>query len=689
MTSGTKTAPGTREARLTALFEQLDRSEPRLAEARDRLHAGATEEAALALQQYAAARQLPTALRPDYWGSEAVHLRRAALALDDVFELQDVQYRQPRRADGGLDWSHRGPNGDPEWSWFLNRHGHFHSLHLAWRKTGDPRYQQLVESHLHDWIPGHPRPKGISFSATWRPLEAARRCVNAWLDLCFPADGTPFLSPWTTALMWSSIPDHAYVLRHRHTRKGNHLLTEMSSLATIALAWPQFHDAQDWLTYATRTFMTQLQEQVYPDGSHAELSNHYQRIVTIEVQRFSDVLEGVGRLDLAPGLSELLDAMWSFFAGGMRPDGFGPLNNDGSLDHTARSIRAYGLSGGNEERRFFATYGRKGKQPSGVPSRYYPWAGQAITRSSWKDRLGQWARFDLGPQGIDHRHSDRLSIELVVGNRLLLADPGRYTYRPGPFRDYFTGAQGHNVLRLDDRGAVDPPDRFSGPSPAFVERTATAEIYAGQVQFPGMAWRGVGAGTWTRALVYLPAQCWLVVDRVTGFGARRLTAAWHFGPDCTVARHGAALSTIDPGLFNLAVLALGAQRWETTITSGQTDPVPKGWYSRRYNERTPSPVAELDTVIDQPVTFAWLLYPFKDREPEAVLNGLDIGFTQSPGGREVRFELDDDSRPDERWQVGLDLSRLSFEPDANYPHYEPRLVDEPVAWSVRREARAT
>ena len=517
------------------LFKQfarsLDASQPGIAKLARAAAAGDTAATADRLFAYASSRALMPKLRLTAWGTEEQHLARAAMAREDTFRLQGVSFRVPRRADGGLDWAHSGPNSDPEWSWFLNRLAHLHSAQVAWNKTGEECYRSLIEEQLVDWIRSHPRPQGVSFSASWRPLEAARRTTGCWLSICFPSDGVPILGAHATLLAWSSAIDHSLVLRNHHSTGGNHLLSEMSALAAIALAWPEFTASGEWLEYAIATFNSQLVSQTYPDGSHTEMSNHYHRVATLEAQQFLNTLSNCGHHALHDELRPRVARMWDYLAGVMRPDGYGPLNNDGGLDHNASSLRNFGLDEAAPERRYIATYGRSGTEPAGPSSRYYPWAGQAITRSGWRHDA-QWARFDMGPHGTDHQHADQLSIELMAGGRALLVDSGRYTYKPGPLRDYFIGAQAHNVVLLDGVGSIPPSDRIRAPMPALAHIGPRIQCFASQAKFPSSPGHGTGASTWTRALFYVEGQYWVVLDLLLAFGAREATVNWHFGPTC-------------------------------------------------------------------------------------------------------------------------------------------------------------
>src|SRR5690606_24570573 len=58
----------------------------------------------------------------------------------------------PRLKSGGLDWHYRGPEGDVEWAFSLNRHSHLRTLLEAYRATGDKRFVQRIDLELRDWI---------------------------------------------------------------------------------------------------------------------------------------------------------------------------------------------------------------------------------------------------------------------------------------------------------------------------------------------------------------------------------------------------------------------------------------------------------------------------------------------------------------------------------------------------------
>lgn len=590
----------------------LERSE--LAGVASAWRAGRDGSALDALLRHFDGRDLDPRLLWEPAASAGDHRRWADAALEGGFELQDAEARAPRRADGGLDWRHGGPDGDPEWTRFLNRHDFFRSLLRAWRETGDDRYRRGINALLLDWLDHMPPPRGRSRNPAWRSLEAARRSTLPWLEVFFARAAAPALDPVPRLRMLLAVLDHGHVLRHRHARTGNHLFTEVVALAVLGAAWPELRAAEGWREYALKRAVGALFRQTYPDGAHTELSNHYHRVVVMEAERLLAVLSRYGKEEERRRVEERVRAMWDYFAGLTLPDGTGPINNDGDREPNARYLREAALRHDSPEWRYVASRGAQGVEPAGPPSRFYPWAGQALMRDGWGPGA-QWARFDMGPHGTAHQHADQLSLEVSLGGRHLLVDPGRYTYRPGPAREYMKGETGHNVVRIDGRGAIEPPWRARAVSRALALSTARLDFFAHVARFPADPVRGRSGARWTRGVMYLRGRFWLVLDHLEVSGPSDVAVSWLFHPDCRVALHDGVAYTCDPGVPNLALRPSGAVAWRIESFHGARDPQWRGWYSDRYNIITPCTQLEFRAEVRAPALAAWLLYPLPAGAP--------------------------------------------------------------------------
>jgi len=545
-------------------------------------------------------------------------------ALGDVFTFQGITAKVPRLANGGLDWNWGGPNNDPEFTWFLNRMTMLPALYVAWRETGDEKYREKLRGLWLDWLEHNPRPEHYSLSGPWRALEAARRVGDAWLPILFDKGGWAAVTGGgiTPGMLLMSFKQHAECLRDTHAPYGNHLISEMAGLAMVALAFPEFKDAPGWLDYAVTMAQAEAGKQFYPDGAHTELTNEYQLVVLQSLQSLADLLGATGHAEALARLRPTLESGWNYFAYVTGPGGFGPLDNDSDLERNAVWVKGVAAEYGRSDWLYITTSGQEGTAPTGPGSDYFPWAGQAVMRNGWWAR-DQWAFFDIGPFGSDHQHEDRLQLDVRGEGRDFLVDNGRYTYQPGAWRDYFAGPTGHNVMLLDGRGPMRPPNVAAEPGDTRYEITPGMDFFSATVAYAGDWVTGQGPAYHTRAVAYARGEFWVVADRVlTAGGPRRLDALWHFHPDCTVKAAGNLIYTDDTGKGNLGLLAVNAPQggWNVDLVRGRAGAAPQGWYSAVFNQKVAATCADLSATVAGPGTYAWVIWT----EPE----GKDVAKEQ-------------------------------------------------------------
>lgn len=525
--------------------------------------------------------------------------------LRDTFTLQGVQGVARRRPDGGLDWEYRGPRHDPEWAWFFNRHSYFVPLYKTYLRTHDDRYADYIFTTLDDWIMRHPTPGGLTFSAAWRPLEAARRILDSWTLVYLKLGNHPAFTPERRAHFLESIRAHGEQLRHHHALYGNHLITEMLALAQLSLVFPRGPETDEWLRYSLEQLRQNYSDQVYPDGSYKELSSHYQRVVAIDYQHLLTLLETSGRNDLADTWRPQVRRLWAYFAAVMKPNGDNPLNNDSDQETVADLLRPYApdLIAGDPA------------------SRWLPYAGQAVFRSENQGST-QWAFFDVGPRGTEHDHTDRLHLSVSLGEYDFLVDNGRYTYKPGPWRDYFEGPSGHNVVLFNGTGSDQGPHQVTAPETTgrFITANGT-ELACGDTTFATAA--NPRAADWRRLVIHLEHHGWLVIDRLVTFAPANLTTLWHWAPDCDVSPTGTSAQLARNGSAALGLRLVSSEsagRWQDV--RGADQPV-QGWHSDRFNSKTPATCTLYDQQTTRPVTNVWLLAPGAEA-PSA----LDVTFAR-------------------------------------------------------------
>lgn len=593
--------------RVEELFQSIDVEHKGLVQVKTALAAGDYVKASEALLDYYRHGNTGTHLRQTQPAPSDARKPLADSILQDLFRFYDLSDRVPRKENGQLDWSHDGPDGDIEWAWGLNRHGHLSILLEAYLETGNADYARTIDAHVQDWVASSlPYPAVKSSTPMWRGLEVALR-AKVWVRLFYALISSDLFSPAAKLMMLTSIPDHTHYMRNFHAPAGNWLTMEMSGLAMVATAWPEFRQSSEFVAYAKERMLEGLLDQVYPDGVQKELTSHYHYVALYNFRHFAEICKYANE-PLPEEYHDTLEKLEHYLAYTMAPTGFGILNNDSdhryNRDHILEAADAYNRT----DWRFIASNGRRGTRPEDGPSVLFPWAGQLIMRSGY-EADAHWAFFDIGPWGTGHQHSDKLHLSVTAFGRDLLVDGGRFAYRgtlARKFRRYATGSDSHNLILIDGEGQSPGPRVADHPIAQQDYRLTERFDYARGAfdQFGNLE----GSVRHTRAVFYVRGQFWVVADRIETDRPRTVQALWHWHPDSKVeARENGVVST-DHQKGNLTIIPVGTDDWEVEMVKGAENP-PQGWYSERYNHAVPAPVSIYNTDIKEKTTFVWILYP--------------------------------------------------------------------------------
>jgi len=589
--------------------------------------------------------------------------------LADTFTTAGVTARQPRRADGHLDWLHCGPRSDAEWAFSLNRHRYFADLLRAWKETGNVRYAACIARHVLDWVLALPRPASLDDSKpvwlAWRVLEIGLRLSGPWplaFHMLRDCEGFPDAARLAMLL---SVAEQADFLRHNHGWHPNHLLMELTGLAMAGASWPQLAAAGEWIDYAIGVMRPQTAAQFYGDGAQMELSCGYHLVSLGHLELFAQTVEGLAGRAMGEDYHAATERMWNYLACVQRPDGRYMANNDSSSHDARKQVLAAAERFGRDDWRHIATLGRQGRPPAGPPSRYFPYAGHLVMRSGWGPR-DHWGFFDCGPLGVSgHQHRDKLHFGCFVGGREILADSGVYWYRWDIWRQYFLGSHGHNTILVDGRGQGDDIETVAEPLQTWAAVTDELDFACGTFDAGYLALEGRAAHT--RAVCYVRGGCWVIVDRIATDRPRTIQPLWHFHPDCTVVRDAADVLTADAGKGNLRIVPVAGFPWRVDLVAGATDGdtnryrmwkadlvrgpddvTIQGWFSPEYNTKLPATCAVYRAAIDGDATFAWVLAPVTCglAEPLTVealrMDGGVVHLSMGGGGQalEVALSLD-------------------------------------------------
>jgi len=595
-----------------SLFSAINLDYPGLETVKSNCAKGDTVAAAQALLTYYGKSSLitPVAKLPS---SSSSTTAIAEEIIKDTYTFQEVKGTAPRLQDGHLDWNYKGPQNDLEWAWALNRHYSVSDLITAYKSTGNLNYVSYINTFIKDWIiSSWPYPGVANNTAMWRGLEVCSR-ERVWKSVFYELWNTGKIDAGTALLMLTSLPSHAHYSRNFHGT-GNWLIMEMSGLATLVSAWPEFKESKSWLDYSVNTMVASMADQVYPDGVQKELTSHYHGVSLDSYNSFLSTCNTLG-IALPDYYKNTIKDMYNYLAQTIRPDGYGLLNNDGDLLYNRDKILAASNTYNRTDWSYMASNGSKGIAPTTQPSVFFPYAGQLISRSDYSDKT-QWSFFDMGPGGWgSHYHCDKLHMSVFAYNHDLLVDAGRFAYTgdvAAKYGSYAKNSQSHNVIMVDGKGQNKGVEKVDAPADGSTYSiTKDYDYGSGMVNdFAGIS----GTFSHTRSVMYVRGHFWIVVDRLVTDRPRSIQTLWHWHPSCIVKNSGNVVYS-DNTSGNLKIIPVGSPAWTLSLVKGQENPI-QGWYSKEYNIYEANTASIYSTTLTGNDTFVWILYPSEGKAPD-------------------------------------------------------------------------
>ncbi|MCU6797493.1 heparinase II/III family protein [Paenibacillus sp. WQ 127069] len=390
------------------------------------------------------------------------------------------------------DWLHN-PTEDLEYTWLLNRHGHFYELGKAYTGTGDKKYPETFVRHIRSWRMQNPVPIGLSYEQSvyfqkpgpWRLLEVGLR-VQAWIWGWLLMSDSPILDTVFVAELKEGLVEHArYLSSYLGDCSINHATMHMQGLHMIGMIMEAHPEAPYWLQLATERLELCLHKQIREDGVQEELTPSYHNASIHMFGTPYGLAKQMGR-PFSRTYTEKLRSMATFSCATVRPDGgtsplsdsdvsydipswigfLGAILEDESIIASGRlddkTLWQIGAERFKQLRLSEVERRRISQQPNGLTvaaadthlaqqqagtepqTVVFPHSGYYLIR----DRNNHLF-FDAAPMGGAHGHADVLHFEWMFKQCLLFSDPGRYTYEEGDWRRYFKGTSAHNTVTID------------------------------------------------------------------------------------------------------------------------------------------------------------------------------------------------------------------------------------------------
>ena len=526
-----------------------------------------------------------------------------------------AQKRSPLVHWSQVDYLESSLVGDKKIIWELNRHQYFVTLGQAYWLTGDERYARTFVAHVESWMAANPPKLGINWASS---LEVSFRTISWLWALAYFADSPSVTDRFLLAMLKFLYLAGLHIENYLSTyfAPNTHLTGEALGLFYLGTLLRDLRVSERWRHTGRRILLSCLSLQLRADGVYFEQSSYYHRYTTDFYLHFWILSQ---RNNETPPPKEKLSQLLDHLLYITRPDGTSPLfgDDDGGrlvmLDRRApNDFRAALSTGavllnrgdykyvaapvaeetlwllGPESIEGFAVLAAEEPQQRSAAFRD---SGYYVMRDGWES-TSNYLLFDCGPHGAlinAHSHADCLSFEAAVGGRLVLQDPGTYTYTgSGELRDLFRGSSSHNTLTIDH----EPQSLPDGPFTWRTVANCASDVWLSRDRFDFVSGRHDGyqrlpkPATPVRSILFLKHDYWIIRDQVLSSGEHDLNLWFHFAPTVNAeVAGGKVICEADPETgFDLVIF--GAKgRWKRE----------DGWISECYGQRGRAPVCVYET----------------------------------------------------------------------------------------------
>jgi hypothetical protein len=363
--------------------------------------------------------------------------------------------------------------------WEPSRFGFAYGLVRAYWRTGDDRHAEIFWRLVEDWRAHNPPQRGPN----WKCGQEISFRVMAW---CFGLYGFLF-APSTSPERVASLAQMIAISGRRVeanidyalSQHNNHGISEGVGLWTIGSLFPEFDSAERWRDAGRRVLESQGRELIYGDGSFAQHSANYHRLM------LHDYLWAIrlGEISGQPFSRELKERVGaaSRFLYQIQDESSGRVpnygQNDGALilplsncdyqdfrpvvqaaEYMSKSKRLY-LSGPWDEELLWLFGPDAVNAPADAPKRDDLRAeagGYYTLRSKSGFVFVRCASFRHRPGQADMLHAD-----VWWRGQNVALDAGTYSYNAAaPWNNALAHTHHHNTVTVDDSDQMDRAGKF-------------------------------------------------------------------------------------------------------------------------------------------------------------------------------------------------------------------------------------
>lgn len=517
------------------------------------------------------------------------------------------------RAPADLHWSEIGDfdNGDIKIIWEPSRFGFTFSLVRAYWRTDDERYAEMFWQLVEDWREHNPPQLGVN----WKCGQEISFRVMAW---CFGLYGFRDARA-TTAERVSKLAQMIAVsggrieanLDYALSQHNNHGISEGLGLWTIGALFPELRSAEQWRATGRQVLEDLGRELIYDDGAFSQHSANYHRLMLHDylwVLRLGEVLNQPFSPELKRRVGKSAEFLYQIQdeASGRVPC-YG--QNDGALVLPLNNCDYQDFRPVIQSTHYLATRTRRYCSGWWDEDLLWLFGPDALTAPVAREERVDFEAEQGGcytlrsEQGFaltrcgSFRHrpgqADQLHVDLWWRGQNIALDSGTYSYNaPEPWNNPFGHTPYHNTVSVDGLDQMDRAGRFLW-LPWLQGRVRYCK------QSPGVKlgyWEGEHDGynrlkfpaTHRRAILRLPDDSWLVLDRLLSEGAHRYRLHWLF-PDSPYdwnEREGLLTFETPEGAYHGQVGTLTESAVFSLVRADENSP--RGWRAPYYNRREPA-----------------------------------------------------------------------------------------------------
>lgn len=490
--------------------------------------------------------------------------------------------------------SDAGESGDIKLVWEASRFAVVYTLARAYAASHDERYPAAFWKLVEDWAAHNPPMWGPN----WGCGQEATFRLMAWCFGLYAFRGAPHTTPERVATLAAIIAAHADRIEQNinfaRSQNNNHGVSEGVGLWTVGLLFPEFARAARWREHGRRVIETEVGRQVFDDGSYAQYSLNYQRVMLHDCLWALRLGEVNGRL-LSRGVYDRVGRAADFLYG-LLDVASGQVPNHGSNDSTlVLPLNACDVTDFrpvlqavqyllHEDYRFapgpwdedirwlFAAPAANTATTNNVSPTLSAHIGGYYTLRSDQS----WVMIRCTPHRVRPHHADQLHLDLWWRGLNIACDAGTYLYSGAPPWDNgLMGTAVHNTVTVDGQDQMTRAGRF-----LWLDWSRGHVLHHEDARWEGTH-DGYTGVSHRRRVMRLDGDAWLVVDWIESATVHEYMLHWLL-PDFPYAQDDEQLILHTPA-GDYYVHSSATQPAGRSIIRGSDHQ--RGWRSLYYGDK--------------------------------------------------------------------------------------------------------